>query len=233
MRLRPAGRAAIAGLGLVLLAGGLPRPVRAESLYVIDRLLVGVHEDKTRDSAIVKVVPSGTSLEVLARDGDLAQVKTPDGIVGWVDATYLTAEVPAKLMVDDLETWKKTRTEELKAAWGEVESLRNQLAAAKRENPEVAQVNGALKELQRLQDENRDFKHRLAEAETRLAESRSGAVSVTVGAPAVRESLASGLASFLSEWIRTIVAAMFFLGFGVGALMLDWLQRRRHGGFRV
>ena len=33
------------------------------------------------------------------------------------------------------------------------------------------------------------------------------------------------------EWV--LVAAMFVMGFGLGAYLLDYLQRRRHGGFRL
>ena len=38
----------------------------AESAYVIDKLLVGIHESKDTDSAILKVVPTGIDVKAFA-----------------------------------------------------------------------------------------------------------------------------------------------------------------------
>ena len=62
---------------------------RAETLYVSDRFEIGVHDTAALDSVIVAVVPSGTPLTVLGRNGEFVQVQTPDGIKGWVDARYV------------------------------------------------------------------------------------------------------------------------------------------------
>ena len=70
----------------------------AESLWVTDRLLLGIHEDSSLGSTIVKVVASGVKLEVLDRDGELARVRAEDGTTGWIDAGYLTAQTPATLL---------------------------------------------------------------------------------------------------------------------------------------
>ena len=58
----------------------------AETAYIIDKLLVGLHEDKALNSAIIKLLPTGTRLFIIKREGNLAQVKTPGGTTGWVDA---------------------------------------------------------------------------------------------------------------------------------------------------
>ena len=55
-------------LSVLALALWLPAAV-AEPAYVIDKLLVGVHEEKNLDSAIIKVLPTGTELNVIERDG--------------------------------------------------------------------------------------------------------------------------------------------------------------------
>ena len=39
----------------------MPLAIMAETVYVIDKLLVGVHEDKTLESPIIKVLPTGSS----------------------------------------------------------------------------------------------------------------------------------------------------------------------------
>lgn len=88
----------------------------AETAYVIDKLLVGVHKEKSIDSEIVKVLPTGTPVEVLERDGELARIKEPDGETGWVDAGYLMSEQPAALLLEDLEKKNKELAEALRQA---------------------------------------------------------------------------------------------------------------------
>ena len=42
--------------------------VNAETVYVVDELKIGLHNDRTIDSPIIKLVSSGTSLFVIERD---------------------------------------------------------------------------------------------------------------------------------------------------------------------
>lgn len=88
--------------------------VAADTAYVIDKLLVGIHESRDTDSAIIKVVPTGTRLEVLKRDGDVANVSEPGGASGWVDAAYLSAEPPAQVRIAELEKIKAALEDQLK-----------------------------------------------------------------------------------------------------------------------
>lgn len=229
---------AAAILALMLAWGLASPPVRGETLYVSDRLLLGVHQGKEVDSAIKKVLPSGTAVEVLKRDAELVRVKTPDGVTGWVDGKYLMDEKPARLVVEELEAWRRTRKEELAAAWAEVETLRKQLADGGQAPSQGSEgVTSTLKELQRLQDENRGLRETLEEARTQLADlaMRRGdprsAESVPPGARGVRLAAAALLPSGPWRWV--LGGSLFLFGFGLGAYALDAAQRRRHGGFRV
>ena len=84
--------------GAALLHGG----AWAQSLYVTDKVLVGIYEQASTEGLPVKVVPTGTPLEVLQREGDFAQVRTPDGITGWMENSYLIDHKPAQLVVLEL-----------------------------------------------------------------------------------------------------------------------------------
>ncbi|MBK6657286.1 MAG: TIGR04211 family SH3 domain-containing protein [Proteobacteria bacterium] len=97
---------------LLMLACGVA--AAADTAYVIDKLLVGIHESRDTDSAIIKVVPTGTKLEVLKRDGDVANVSEPGGASGWVDAAYLSAEPPAQVRIAELEKIKAALEDQLK-----------------------------------------------------------------------------------------------------------------------
>ena len=78
-------------VGALLWAGPLP----AETAFVTDRLLLGVHESKSLDAAVLRLLESGDAVEVLERDGELARVRTSRGREGWVDGRYLSAVAPA------------------------------------------------------------------------------------------------------------------------------------------
>ena len=47
----------------------LPATVIAETAYVTDKLMAGIHQDNTTGSIIIKVIPTGTKLEILKQEG--------------------------------------------------------------------------------------------------------------------------------------------------------------------
>lgn len=110
----------------------------AESLYVTDRILLGVHESANKDSLLVQSVPSGTSLEILDEENNLKKVRLPDGTQGWVDAAFLVNEQPAPAQYDTLlAKHKKTEQviaglkEKLKKTEKELQVRRDQVSNAK------------------------------------------------------------------------------------------------------
>lgn len=109
MKFRPLITAVLA------LVSSLPS-LAAENAYVIDELLVGVHQDQDLNSAIIKVLRTGTKLEVVRREGELALIKDPGGTSGWVDTAYLMEEVPAALKLKQLVDENAALTAKLKAA---------------------------------------------------------------------------------------------------------------------
>jgi uncharacterized protein YgiM (DUF1202 family) len=86
-------------LALLVLAVG----ARAETAYVSDELVLGVYADKTSNATRVTTLKSGASLEVLARDGEFANVRLTDGREGWVKSSYLTPREPAAARAKKLE----------------------------------------------------------------------------------------------------------------------------------
>lgn len=87
---------------------------QADTLYVTDRILLGVHQDPAEESPVLKTIPSGTGVEVLQRKDDFAQVRTDDGTTGWVNAGYLMSEQPARLLLDSLNA--KQQKQQLQVA---------------------------------------------------------------------------------------------------------------------
>jgi SH3 domain protein len=225
--------AALLGAAMLALPGA-PRAAATAEAWITDDLQAGIHEAASRESPVLALVPSATPLEVLGQGEGVVQVRTPEGVEGWVDASLVTLEMPAELIVAELEAWKQSREEELAAAWAEVEALRAQLEAA---GPDAVAAGAALAE---LREEKRRLEARLAEAMAALEAAEAAAPALGDPPPAAFEPPGSGLPAMLApagRWVPAILAGVALLlftgGFGAGAWLVDRAQRRRHGGFRL
>ncbi len=231
-------------LWLALWLGMMAITAEAETVYVSDQLVIGMHEDKTRESTILRLLTTGTALELVKREGEFAQVTTEDGANGWVDANYLALEKPASVVVDELEDWKASRKEELAAAWREVESLRQQLDEAREnkpdEKPKTDTPNPALKALQQVQNENRRLKEDLTEAQAALDQEPKPRTVGDSSHPDADSTFPLIQGTFLARamelateaWHWASMGVLFLLGLLLGAYITDAKQRRKHDGYR-
>ena len=110
----------------------------AASMYVTDRILLGVHAQPSEASPIVQSIPSGTAVEVLQNQGDFTKIKMVNGVEGWVSSKYLMSEQPSTAQYDklfsenqkNLETLKKLNTT-LSKRERDVQIYRDELSNAK------------------------------------------------------------------------------------------------------
>ncbi|MEM7540360.1 MAG: TIGR04211 family SH3 domain-containing protein [Pseudomonadota bacterium] len=225
----------------------------ADTAYIVDELLVGIHQEQNLDSAIIKVVTTGTKLEVSERDGELAKVIDETGAEGWVDAAYLTSELPARVRVDELkaqvvalekalqqqpdgdaqtklknemDTLERENTElktKLSAERVTIGKLNAELGAARAQNANSNSESGGLAPL----IEERDaLRRELNESQQTLAQLHRQAGGEAL--PAI-----TGAAPPSNRIFYSVAAATALLGFGLGAWLIDYLARRRHGGVRL
>lgn len=192
---------------------------RAETLFVTDRVNIGLHREADIDSPITGLVPSGTALAVTARNGELARVQATNGSSGWIEGKYLVAEKPARARARELEI--------------ETQSLRAEIARLRSENTNQATANP---------DESRQLAARLnaqrlkvGELTARLTELKSRLVATENRAAVVDGQGQADRIAGLANWKTLAVASlvMLIIGMLAGAYLLDCLNRRRHGGFRV
>lgn len=233
----------------------------ADTVFVIDKLLVGIHANKDADSAIVKIVPTGTPLELIERAGDVANVREPAGASGWLDSAYLSTEPPARVRLAELEKVKVALEQRLK-----------QLAQAAPAGSGSAVAQSSA-EIDALTKENTDLKGKLSDEKLR-AETLQSEVSTLrsqvkstalppdarlvelersrdeleqeleeaqqkLGEYAARSALndpATLLPVVLREYATSIILITLLLtalAFALGIYVADLLNRRRHGGFRL
>jgi len=217
----------------------------AETVYVIDELKIGLHEDSTIDSPIIKLVPSGTSLSVIERDNDLIHVQEAGGTKGWINSKYVVADKPGKSRITELEknnealqqeiAQLKTNTttapanaseaqkeleQQLNSERLKVGDLQAQLATLKTNVADIDDSGKLLGDIEALKQENRKL----------ISQLESSGIEVAASPESFSEESFS--MNNLKQIIVTLLIA-FVIGVAGGVFILDLYNRRRHGGFRV
>jgi len=166
---------------VVVLFLGLASSAFAETLYVSDRLEIQMRTGKGTQFRILRMLPSGTPLEVLEVDQEngYSRVRAPGGVEGWVLNRYLMkgqaardrlADAEKQLAQLELENRKlKTSFSELKQEKGQTAEERNDL---EKKNRRIAQE---LEEIRRtassalaIDTENKDLKSKIVAYERQL-----------------------------------------------------------------
>ncbi|MAS82581.1 MAG: hypothetical protein CMF45_07815 [Legionellales bacterium] len=219
--------------------------VNAETVYVVDELKIGLHNDRTIDSPIIKLVSSGTSLFVIERDDDLIHVQEAGGTKGWINNKYVVIKKPGKTLIKELEennkalkqviaqlkTKKMTtstidtdiqkkleqqlNSERLKAG-----DLQAQLAALKANVANIDDSEKFLADIETLQQKNQQL----------LSLLESSGIQVNSNIKSLNESFFSINKMKQMSFMLFIV---FLIGLAGGVFILDFYNRRRHGGFRI
>lgn len=210
--------------------------VQAETAYVIDELKIGLHESPTISSPIVKLVPSGTELTIIERSDDLVKVKEPEGSQGWINNKYLVSTKPGKARVNELEkeiellksstimTDEASENEselaqQLKSERLKSGGLQAELADLKAKIANIDNTDQYLADIEQLEQENEQLRSQM-ESSGIDVEAEAGQASNAV---------------LLYGWkqILTTLITILIIGMAIGAFILDHLNRRRHGGFRI
>jgi hypothetical protein len=95
----------------------------AETLHVIEQLVVNVNSAADASGERIATVKSGESVEVLDRQGEQVHVRLAGGRDGWIRASYLSAGEPLRGLVAQ-------RDAQLAQLQDQLTQLRSQLAAA-------------------------------------------------------------------------------------------------------
>jgi Bacterial SH3 domain len=110
--------------GLLLLpALAAASAAHAETLYVVEQLVVNVNSAPDSTGERIATIKSGDALEVLDRQGDQVHVHLTNGTEGWVRKSYLSADEPLHVKLSE-------RTAEVEKLKQDVTRLEGELAAA-------------------------------------------------------------------------------------------------------
>jgi SH3 domain protein len=221
-------------------------PAGAETVYVADRFEIGMHDNTSIDSAIVAVIPSGTPLTVIDRDGEFVKVSTSDGVRGWVDTRYVVSDKPSVALLEERDAKLQDAMTSLRAARGEVEVLRQRVTELQRDAATASRLKDAERELENLAKANQRLEVRIADLQAVQIATAKSAAEPSVAGKALTEMAAkeemgksiwhgpvSDEARTWTPWQWLMFGSILLLAFAAGGYAVDWESRRRHGGFRV
>ena len=234
----------------------LPAGLYAETAYVTDKLMAGLHQDNTTDSVIIKVIPTGTSLEILKREADLTQVRDSEGVTGWINNQFLANTPPATALIKQAEDRANNLENELEQLKTKIKS--QETTGTTSNTPESSEL------LEQLKKENTDLRQQskssqlqVGELQAKLAELRNQMSQISSD-PSMTEKItqlnkekselemqveklktdaphSNNTSIKQSSWSHLLIGLLITVltGMIIGAYLLDLYNRRRHGGFRI
>lgn len=190
----------------MLVLAALPMTAMAETAYVTDQLILGLHRAADTSDRAFRTLESGQEMEILTRNRNYAQVRLPDGTEGYVKAAYLVTEKPAKLIVNESQAESERLQQELdnlRAAFAEpaetIERLEQQL------DEHQAEITEAQAQISDLTEQNDDLAARQDQYKYSLP----------------------------VKWVGGALAVVLLAGFLGGLWWTDYRSRKRHGGIRI
>lgn len=143
-------------LALMVLLAALP--VRAEERIVyVNVPSVNVRADAGTEYMVIKSVPLGDPLRVLAEKEKWVQVELKDKTVGWVYNTMVTDNIPLSIRINQMESKLKTQAFEFEHAKKQLQDqtninaqLNRRLKEAQQELDTLKRKNSQLESLDRI-----------------------------------------------------------------------------------
>lgn len=186
----------------MLLMLGMFSAAQAETVYVAERIRIGLRAEMDEISPVVKTVETGAPLEVIERLDKFARVRDPQGTEGWIEARYLTADPPARLQLAKFqEELAKSRT----------------------------QTTEAQTQLKKAQSTLAEQAKKIKELEENTADKPAPPAPVVAKTPPVKPMTADTGFNFNYLWLG-ISFAMLGIGFAAGVRWLRESIRKRSGG---
>lgn len=145
---------------------------RADVVYVHDQLRLGVRAAPSSSEKSIAVVKTGDALTVLGEEGDFINIRTENGLEGWVSKSYVSTEPPAQNRLVQLKQEFEALKQKYSALQKQVNESRNeseQKLEARAQQGEQQQT-----ELEQLKRDNETLRKQLAQDQAKEKEEAPG-----------------------------------------------------------
>jgi len=193
----------LAGLLLIIT---MPLSAIAETAYVTDQLRLGLHRAEDTSDRSFRTLVSGQEVEILSQTRNYAQVRLPDGTVGYVKVAYLVPDKPAALIVTETQAENERLQQDLERTKAQFAGPAATIGALEQQVAEQqAALDAGTRRMSELQQQNEYF----------LSRQEQQRFSLPV------------------SWVLGATSVCLIAGFLSGLWWIDYRSRKRHGGFRI
>jgi len=175
----------------------------AIAAHVTDKLLVGLYPEPDAATEPLRLLPSGTPVEILQRRSGLIRIKLADGTEGWMESGYISEEKPARARL--LEAQAKLL--ELRAVVTDLEARLKKVELGQPAASEIRESPGALD----------------------AVETEAAHTAMPLDSPVAAKEPSQFDRYW--PWLAVLVAAV--IGFAAGVGLVERRVRRRFGGLSV
>lgn len=206
----------------------------ALATHVTDKLLAGMYPEPKSQGKPLKLLPSGTPLEVLERGEVFHKVRIEDGAEGWVNAAYLTEDTPAKVLLVEAQSRIAELEQQLAEASSAVPECPEPPAPSEQEAPAADVADAAA--MTTVPDGNSvdcsAVTDELAALEGRVREA-ANLLGVMPVAPLAAGGEGYDFADWRTHWYWYAIPIALLVGLVLGIAWMDHRARQRYGGVRV
>jgi len=209
--------------------------VHAEVAYVTDKIKIGLHQEASNESPIIKLVPSGTKLNIIERENDLIYAEEPEGVRGWLNSQNILNSKPGRTKVIELETVNKELEKKIQTLQNKSEKSISNEELEKKLNTERLKVGELQVELTNIKSKasNIESNDKLLADINHLKNANKQLINQLESSGIVSDENGNQISSKNSSLKFISFMIIFIFGVIGGILILDFINRRRHGGFRV
>ena len=209
--------------------------VLAEVAYVTDEVTIGLHKEPTNESPIIKLVPSGTELNIIERENDLIHVEEPEGVRGWINTQNALNNKPGKTKINELEITNKELHKKIETLEKKSTELISQGELEKKLNSERLKVGELQVELTNIKSRagNIQTSDKLLTDIEQLKHANKQLIDQLESAGINRKNSLGSIKPENESSSFSIFLIIFIFGIVSGLFILDYINRRRHGGFRI
>jgi hypothetical protein len=208
----------------ILLLAFVAPASRAETLYVIEQLVVSVSSAPDGSGERVASIHSGDHVDVLDRQGDEVHVQLTNGTEGWIKTSYLSSDPPLKLRLAE----RSAEVEKLKQDVGRLEADLATARVASRAKP-----NGAPANTSAGPPPSTPAPAAATSAESPAPSTESPPPDTAAHDPSFFMTPPEQPARPIWHWVLGSSLVALGLGFALGWQVLDRRIRRKYGGLRI
>jgi SH3 domain protein len=225
------------------------------SYFISPNLQLGLHTKASLESPIKVLIRSGSAVEVIKTKKEFSQIKNKKGDKGWIKTDFLTQKIPVMMQVNILEQALdkakkqlqekqvlnknpeiRTKIDQNKDYLDKIATYELTIADLKEKLKAWSQLGYQNKQAQKLHVEkfNQQLKQRLLDIIVIATGEKNTAIShdlIVMANNNEANSHQSLLMTLKKNYLLTIIIAVMSFIFGV--FVMDALNRRRHGGYRV